>query len=182
MQRSGLAMEQHTYCVVVQWMVALPSNARHLHVPRRQLGTLAQEFLSMSTVAWCPSRPSAVKVATRLFMMHMRAEIEELHEQAAVVDRRVHRAIQRTGLPIDPRGDVVQWVRGLSLNYKIERTISAYARQDIGRGPPSRERAVQLRRGLVEVLRQDADSASDEAQDEDEEQESDEERESEEEQ
>ena len=166
MQRSGeMTVEYQAYHVVMHWLVAVPRSSRFRHMPQWTLGNQAYAYLTMSTVAWSPSRRAAVDIAMRLFMVQLRADNRDLTDEASTVDRRAYRAIMMTGMPINPRGDIVTWVRRLALEYRVDRTISAYVRHAHGAGGPNREHAVRLHRHLRGDLRQDEDSASDDAHD-----------------
>ena len=152
-------MEQDVYAIVASWLAGIPSTSRCSHLPQWQLGNEAYVLLFFTTAAASPSRPSAVAAALRLFVLSARAEVDGMHEQAATVERRVQRALLRAGMHLDHRQTMVGWVRRLSRDYMVERTISRYARNDFGRGEPQRAYAVRLHRGLMETLRVDIDSS-----------------------
>ena len=160
-------MEQHIYCVVMQWMVTMPASSMYSHVPRWQLCNLAWHYLDLSTVAWCPSRQSAVRLALRFFLLGARSDLEELREQTWTQERRVFRAIQQSGVTVDRQDTIVDWVRLLSWQYRVDRTVSLYARRDRGLGPPTRERAIELYDYGRVATRQDVDSASDDDEEQD---------------
>ena len=153
------SMEQDVFVVIASWLVGIPSTSRCSHLPRWQLGNAAYELLFFTTAASTPSRSSAVTAALRLFVLSSRAELDDMQEQAAAVERRVQRALLRAGVQLDPRRTVVDWVRQFAREFEVERTISRYARTN-GRGPPQQAHAVRLHSGLMEMLQVDADSAS----------------------
>ena len=161
MQRMGeLCMEHQVYSAVVTWMTAVPANSRYVHLPRWQLGALAYEYLFMSTAAWCPARQSAVRVAMQLFMLGMRSDIAQLHEEASTLDRRVYRAVMMAGVVVNPRDTTVDRVRRLSRDYRLERSVAIAA----GEGYEG-ERLQRFRQIVERTLPEDVDSASDESND-----------------
>ena len=160
-------MEQQIFCVLLDWMVATPARSMYVHVPRWQLCNMAWHYLDVSTVAWSPSRPSAVRLALRFFLLGARSDLEELREQTWTQERRVFRAIQQSGVSVDRQDSIVDWVRVLSWQYRVDRTVSLYARRDRGLGPPTRERAIELYDYGRVATRQDVDSASDDEASED---------------
>jgi hypothetical protein len=160
-------MEQDVFVVVASWLVGIPPTSRCSHLPRWQLGGVAYELLFFTTAASSPSRSSAVTAALRLFLLCSRAELNDMHEHAATVERRIQRALLRAGVQLDPRQTMVDWVRRFSMQYQVESAVSRYVRNDNGRGPPQRAHAVLLHRGLMETMHVDVDSASDEENGED---------------
>ena len=162
MQRSiEMTLEQQAYHVVMHWLVAVPRSSRFRHMPQWTLGNQAYQYLAISTAAWSPSRRAAVDVAMRLFMVQLRADHRELTDEAATLERRIYRAVQLTGLPVNPRDQTENWVRLVAYEYQLERTISACARHDFDGRPFTREAANRLFRATREALRPDDDSGSD---------------------
>ena len=155
-------MEQQIFCVLLDWMVATPARSMYVHVPRWQLCNMAWHYLDVSTVAWSPSRPSAVRLALRFFLLGARSDLEELREQTWTQERRVFRAIQRSGVSIDRQDSIVDSVRQLAVEYRVERTVSIYARREFIGRPVTREGATRLHRLTRDALRQDVDSVSSE--------------------
>ena len=161
MQRSAgrAAMEQSVYNIVLQWMVGMPAWSHFRHLTRFDFGTVAYEYLYFSTVAWCPVRPAAHRVALQLFVLDSRGDVQELDMRGAQVERRVRRAVGLTTLPLGLNAGVVELVRSLARQYSVERAVSVYARHGDRHGP-GRESSERLRRLVAETTREDVDSPS----------------------
>jgi len=136
----------------------------YVHLPRWQLCNMAWHYLDVSTVAWSPSRSSAVRLALRFFLLGARSDLEELREQSWTQERRVIRAIQRSGLSINQGDSFVDSVRQLAVEYRVERTVSIYARREFVGRPVTREGATRLHRLTRDAVRRDMDSESEEMQ------------------
>ena len=155
-----VTMEQHVYHLFMHWLVEVPRLSRFHHLPRWTVGNCAYEFLAVSTAAASPSRRAAVDVAQRLFMVQLRADQRESANDAATVERRIHRAVMLTGLPVNPRDHVETWVRMVANEYRLERSISAWALGSNDR-PFTRAGARRLYMIMRETVRPDVDSNSD---------------------
>ena len=155
-------MEQAVHSIVLQWMVNMPVRSYFRdfrHLTRFQLGMLAFEYLSFSTVTWCSMRPAAHRVALQLLLLDIRGEQEEQDLQCVQIQRRVRRAVVRTGLQFNFNDGMVQWVRSLAREYRVERAVSVHARHGDRHGA-HREQSERLRRLVAETMREDVDSPS----------------------
>ena len=97
----------------------------------------------------------------RMFMMQLRAENRELSDDGTTTARRIYRAVLRSGVIINPSDNVEDWVRRLSQEYIIERTVSIYARRDASGRPLTREHANRLWTIAQQSTMPDVDSDDD---------------------
>ena len=152
-------MPQAAYVLVLKYMTDISAVARMAHVPRWQFGNLGYEFLEMSTAAWSPVRPAAFRVALQLFMRGQRADLDEQMRLSGQVERRVRRAIGATSLPVDVNASLVEWVRRLSREYRVERSVAVAA----GEGYQG-VRLERLRQIVDRTCPEDVDSSSSEGE------------------
>jgi len=158
-----MSVEQQAFHIVMSWAVQMPAVTRFEHMPNWALFNRAKEYLAISAAAWSPSRQAAVNVATRLFLKHTRALLNEVRDEEATVERRIHRAVQQTGLPLNFREPVENLVRMVSNEYRLERSISSWAMHGYNGRRFTRQGANQLYGILRETLRPDVDSNTEES-------------------
>jgi hypothetical protein len=163
----AVSVEQLAFPVFMAWLTRVPSAARFEHIPDWALYNLARTYLSASSAAWTSSRQAALNVATTLYLKHTRMLLDDVRNEEATVERRIHRALLTTGIPINTRLPLEDAVRLVCNEYRLERSISSWALRGEGGGRRfTRAAAVQLYAILRETLRPDADSEV-EAMDED---------------
>ena len=98
-----------------------------------------------------------------MFLLAARSDLQELREESWTGERRVIRAVHRAGLRTNHGDTMVDTVRRMAVEYRVERTVSAFARIDVGR-PLTREGANQLHRITRDVVRLDVDSETNESE------------------
>jgi len=158
-----LTMEQSVFHLVTHFLVDMPRVSRFQHLHQWTFANCAYEYLAVSTAASSPSRRAAVDVAQRLFIMQLRMDHRELAEEAAALERRIHRAVMLSGLPVNHRGPVENVVRMVANEYRIERGISSRVLRSTDEQPFTRAAAQRLYRIMRETLRQDVDSNTEES-------------------
>ena len=164
MQRSVdvMSAQQQAYHFVMQWLVDLPVGTRYEHMNYMAMQRVGTEYLAVSVVAWSSSRRAVFDVAVRLFLRHSRCLVRDVEESCEVEERRIHRAISQTGLAVDFRQPIENVVRVLAHEYRLERSISAWAMHGHSGQRFSRQAAVQLYGILRQTMQPDENSASEE--------------------
>ena len=146
---------QPVFLLLVQWHLEIVDTEQFLHLRRWSLGNEGYNYLYLSSAAWSPSRAAMVRVAMRLFVLDLRRDLV-LHDRlGSQMMRRLRRAVGATGLPVAAGEDVVQWVRRLAREYRVERAAALAAR-----GGDDGAAVGRMRRILDGVIREDVDSTS----------------------
>jgi hypothetical protein len=149
-------MVQAVYVCVSNW-IAEVKITQFLHLVRWQMGAIGYDHLSWSTAAWSPSRAAIVQVALRLFVVDARRDLVLQDRLGAQLVRRLRRAVQNTGLPMHSHDSVLQCVRRLAREYRLDRTVALAVRGG--------HDADQMRRILSAAIREDQDSDSEDSMD-----------------
>ena len=124
-------------------------------VPARAGRCDAAAALSLACVARSQDRHRLACWGWRAMREAERDEIVERENHAALIRRRVRRAVGATGLQVHVNDDVMDWVRHVAREYRVERAVALEALRG-----PGRAAAEQLRRIVDSVLSEDEDSTS----------------------
>ena len=100
-----------------------------------------------------------VQLALRLFVLDARRDMLQQDRLSMQLLRRLRRAGGTSGLPVAADADVLQLVRHLSRQYRVERSVALGAGRGLRRGPLE-----TLRRVVDTTYQEDADSSSSDEQ------------------